>query len=202
MTASSTLDKSAKTDYDIHPFLANRWSPRAFADKAIPSAEIGSLLEAARWSASSGNSQPWSFIVATRDNADEYEKMLGVLKEGNQRWAASAPLLILAVAHDAHTRTISLFDLGLAVQNLTTEAQSRDLFVHQMGGIYPEKAHEIYNVPAEHKVVVALAVGYLGNPNDLPDDLRERELNERSRKPLASIAFESEWGKSVSTING
>lgn len=200
--ASSTLDKSAKTDFQIHPLLANRWSPRAFSSKAIPRAVIGSLLEAARWSASSGNAQPWSFIVATKDNKDEFEKLASVLKEGNQRWANSAPLLILAVAHDAHTRPISLYDLGLAVQNLTVEAQSHELFVRQMGGIYPEKAHELYNIPAEHKPVVAIAVGYLGNISDLPDDLREREMSARDRKTLASFVFEKKWGNTANTIEG
>jgi nitroreductase len=198
--ASSTLDKSAKTDYKIHPILANRWSPRAFSEKPIPQAVIGSLLEAARWSASSGNSQPWSFIVATKNNPEEYAKLASVLKEGNQRWANSAPLLILAVAHDAHTRPISLYDLGLAVQNLTIEAHANDLFVHQMGGIYPEKAHELYNIPAEHKPVVAIAVGHLGNLNDLPDDLREREISARDRKTLAFFVFEGLWGKTASSI--
>ncbi len=186
--------KTADTDYPIHHLIADRWSPRAFADKPIPKAIIGGLLEAARWSASSSNKQPWSFIIATQDDSEAFDKMLNVLKEGNQIWAKSAPLLMLAVAHHADKNRIAMYDLGLAVQNITTQALSNDLYVHQMGGIYRDKAEEIYYVPEEHSVVVAIAIGYLGDADTLPDNLKARELATRTRKPLSEFVFNGDWG--------
>lgn len=195
---TDVIDKSAQTTYPIHALLANRWSPRAFADKPIALEVIGSLLEAARWSASSNNKQPWAFIIATRDNSEAFEKMLSVIKEGNQVWAKNAPLLMLTVIPDE--RDIDLHDLGLAVQSLTTEALSRDLYVHQMGGIFPREAEKLYNVPDGYRVITGLAIGYLGDPADLPDNLRQREQATRSRKPFSEFVFEGTWAQPAQII--
>ena len=64
-------EKLAETDYPIHDLIRNRWSPRAFADRAVEPEKLLSLLEAARWAPSSYNYQPWGFIIATKDNPEE-----------------------------------------------------------------------------------------------------------------------------------
>jgi hypothetical protein len=60
------MQKPAETRYPINHLLQKRWSPRAFANDAVDHADLLSLFEAARWTPSSGNQQPWSFIVTTR----------------------------------------------------------------------------------------------------------------------------------------
>lgn len=57
----------------LHPLLTARWSPITF-DPAHESteADVASLLEAARWAPSAGNSQPWSFIVGRRGDDDRF----------------------------------------------------------------------------------------------------------------------------------
>jgi len=72
-------EKKASTDYPIHEILAERWSPYAFEDRLVPEADLRSLFEAARWAPSSYNEQPWSYIVATKDDPEEFQRLLACL---------------------------------------------------------------------------------------------------------------------------
>lgn len=146
------IDKSASTDYPIHELLAARWSPYAFAERSVSDDDLCSLFEAARWAPSSYNEQPWNYVVAKRENSEEFQKLLCCLVEGNQTWAQAAPVLALGIVrlrfvlNDQPNRA-AVHDLGLAAANLTVEATARGLFVHQMIGIVPEKAREVYEIP-------------------------------------------------------
>src|SRR5262249_47129867 len=87
--------KTATPNHRIHELLTRRWSPYAFADRPVSEDDLRSLFEAARWAASSYNEQPWRYIVATRANPAEFERLLSCLVEGNQVWAKVAPVLAL-----------------------------------------------------------------------------------------------------------
>src|SRR5882724_4945795 len=92
------MQKPAPSDFPVHELIRERWSPRAFADKPVPQDVLRSIFEAARWAPSSNNEQPWAYIVATKDDKENFEKMLSVLVDFNVQWAKSAPVLALAVA--------------------------------------------------------------------------------------------------------
>ena len=182
--------KTASTDYPIHELLAARWSPYAFDDRSVALADLRSLFEAARWAPSSYNEQPWSYIVARREEPEEFNKLLSCLVEANQEWAKSAPVLVLCVVtlrfrrNDKENRA-AVHDLGLASGNLVFEATSRGLSVHQMIGIEPEKAREIYNIPEGSEAWTAIAIGYRCDPAGVPGELAERDSTPRTRKRLA-----------------
>ena len=190
--------KSAETAYPIHELLAERWSPRAFSPEALTPAQIGSLLEAARWSPSAGNGQPWVFIVATREDSATYTALLECLNESNQVWARQAPLLLLAVAQIQRgpdkPNTHGPYDLGQAVANITVQATHLGLYVHQMGGFSADRAREAFQIPPEYAPFTAIAIGKLGDPDTLTENLRERELAKRVRKPLNEFVFSGVWG--------
>jgi nitroreductase len=195
-----SIDKRASADHPIHDLVARRWSPCAFGEKAVPDDDLRSIFEAARWAASSRNEQPWRYIVARKSDPEKFERLLSCLVEANREWAKHAPVLALGVAglsfsRDGSPNPTALHDLGLASATLTIEATGRGLFVHQMGGILPERAVEIYRIPAGWQVVTALAIGYLGDPNELPEKLRARDLAARKRRPARETVFEKEWGK-------
>ena len=146
------MTKTASNDHPIHDLLKHRWSPRAFADRAVEPDNLRSLLEAARWSPSSYNEQPWAFVVATRDRPEEFARVLGCLVEFNQTWAKSAPVLMLTFAHLSFDRNgqpnrHAYHDVGLAVANLTLQATAERLAVHQMAGIVPDKVRATFGVP-------------------------------------------------------
>ncbi len=194
------MNKSAATSYPIHCLIRRRWSPRSFADKAVEREKLVQVLEAARWSPSWRNDQPWRFIVAMKEDPETYQQLFNCLRPGNQRWARLAPVLVLVVAkkaydHSEQPNPITLYDAGQAVAQLTIEALSHGLYVHQMGGIYHERIRETYRLPAGYQSVVALAIGYLGQATKLPPDLRRREEAPRTRLPLTEITFSRAWGQ-------
>ena len=190
----------------IHDILKNRYSTRAFSDRAIDNEKILSLFEAARWSPSSRNEQPWRFIVGTKEDQTTFNKIAGILNPTNLLWASKAPLLILTIAKlDINSaeqiNRHAYHDLGLANANLTFQASAFELYVHQMGGFDQQRARDIFIIPANYDPVTVLAVGYKGNLELLPENLKVRELSERKRKDLSDIVFSEKFGKTTNLIN-
>ncbi len=196
------MEKPAVTNYEIHPLLAKRWSPRAFANTPVEIEKLRSLFEAAHWAASCFNDQPWNFIVATKSEPEAFQKILDCLVPGNSTWAQAAPVLIIAVAqttfkHNNSPNKWGEYDLGQAAATLTIQAVSMGLFLHQMGGFDADKVIATFKLPENTKPMAAIALGYPGDPNSLSPDLQEKELAPRSlasRHPLSSFVFTGEWG--------
>ena len=191
--------KKAVTDYPILPILAERWSPYGFEDRPVSETDLCSLFEAARWAASSYNEQPWNYLVGTRENSAEFGRLLSCLVEANQAWAKAAPVLVLGIVSLRFSRNnqdnrAAVHDLGLAAGNLLAEATTRGLSVHQMIGILPDKARELYQIPEHFEAWTAMAIGYKADPTKLPDALRERDMAPRQRKPLNKFVFTGRWG--------
>jgi nitroreductase len=199
------MQKPATTDVPVHEIIRNRWSPRAFAGKRVSGEILRALFEAARWAPSSNNEQPWAYFVAIKEDAENYAKMLGVLVEFNANWAQQAPVLGLSVAHvktqrDGKPNRVALHDVGSATAQLTFEANSRGLLVHQMAGFDAEKARHTFAIPPDWEPVAAIALGYPGDPESLPEKLRERELAPRVRKPLGEFVMTGGWGHTAPFI--
>jgi len=201
------MEKPAETHYPIHDLLRRRWSPRAFSDRRVDPAIMRSLLEAARWAPSSYNEQPWSFIVATKDDPVEFGRLLSCLVEGNIQWAQHAPVLMVSVARlsfedDGKPNRHAFHDVGLAVANLIVQATALGLVVHQMAGIFPDKIRELYGIPEGYEAVAGIALGYPGDPQSLPEGLRKRELAPRERKPVTEFVFSGRWGQTSPLVSG
>jgi nitroreductase len=186
--------------HPVHDLIRRRWSPRAFSNRPVEREKLLSVLEAARWAPSSFNGQPWSFLVATRDDSPEFERMLSCLVPQNQAWAKEAAVLMIAVAkthfeHNGKPNRHAWYDTGQAVAFLTLQATALDLGVHQMAGFSADKARELYAIPETAEPATAVALGYTGDPNSLDDKLRERELAPGNRKPLKEFVFTRRWGE-------
>jgi len=192
------MEKPAETQQPIHEIIARRWSPRAIdPDRSVSRETLISLLEAARWAPSSGNEQPWRYLVFDRGNPEALEKAWDCLSQGNA-WARKAPLLLLSVAKNNRARNDqpnrhAQHDTGLASENLVLQAVSLGLVAHQMAGFDAGRAREAFAIPDDYTPMAMIAIGYAGNVEDLPPDLQERENAPRSRKPLSEIAFSARW---------
>jgi nitroreductase len=192
--------KRALTDYPIHQLLADRWSPYAFENRPVSQSDLCCLFEAARWSASSYNEQPWNYLVATQEDPDLFQQLLSCLVEGNQIWAKDAPVLALGVVSlkfklNGNDNRAAVHDLGAASSTLAIEAAARGIYVHQMIGILPDKARDLFSIPANFEAWTGLAIGYRGDPETLPDALKQRDLAPRQRKPLEQFVFSGKWGE-------
>lgn len=190
--------KRATPAYPIHDLISQRWSPYAFSARAVSKADLCSLFEAVRWAPSSYNEQPWAYILATSDEPAEFERVLSCLVESNQDWAKAAPVLAIGCVslnfqRNGKPNPAAIHDLGLAAGNLCVEATARGLCVHQMIGILPDKVRELFSVPASVQPLTALAIGYVAEPDDLPENLKQRDLAPRLRKPLTEFIFSGRW---------
>lgn len=199
------MQKLAETEHQIHNLLKERWSPRAFSSQSVETDKLLSLFEAARWSPSGGNSQPWYFIVVCQEQAETHQKLVETLIGRNPIWAKNAPVLVVAVAklnleRPAATR-YSYYDLGQSIAHLTIQASDLGLHVHQMAGFDNQKIRELFEIPEGYEPVTVSAIGYFGNPEELPDGMREQELATRSRKPLNEFVFGEYWGQPYQALN-
>lgn len=182
----------------LNDIIKNRYSPRAFSEEKINSKTLHSLFESARWSPSSMNEQPWRFIIAAKDNPENFGKMLSVLKDTNREWAENAYLLILTITKLRNSKNnqlnrFALYDAGQAVAYLTMQASYMGLFVRQMGGFNTDRARDLFNIPEDFLPLTVMAAGYKGEINDLPPFIRERENTIRRRKPLEEIVFSEKF---------
>lgn len=192
--------KEAKPDHPIHDLLARRWSPYAYDGRSVSDDDLAALFEAGRWAASCFNEQPWRYILARKEHADEFEKMLSCLVEGNQKWARFAPVIGLGVISTRFRRNdkpnrCAAHDLGAASASIALEATRRGLALHQMAGIVPERAKEIYQLPDGFETFTGLAIGYPGGGPEVPEELRERDRRPRTRRPINETVFVGDWGK-------
>lgn len=157
----------------------DRWSPRAFLSDTIPDEDIATIFEAARWSPSCFNAQPWRFVYAT--NGEHKTALLDALVEANREWAQRAPLIAYAFSydvfdHNGKSNRWATFDTGAAWMSLTLQANQLGYHTHAMGGFDESMAFKACDIdPDTHTALCGLVIGKIG-PGDLLDEAtRERE---------------------------
>jgi nitroreductase len=189
-----TTQNPRRPDHAIDPLFIERWSPRAFTGEAVPESELLRMFEAARWAPSSYNSQPWRFVYAVRDTPD-WLPFLDLLVPGNRKWAEGAGALVILVSSKLMKTGDGLkpsashsLDTGAASANFQLQAIRQGWHVHGMGGFDKERAVTLLNVPADHQVEAAYAVGRAADPADLTEEQRAKEVP-NGRRPITDFAF-------------
>ncbi len=198
-TQAPVSAKIATPDHEILDLIKHRWSPRAFAPQRVEREKLRQLFEAARWAPSCFGEQPWRYLVAPQDDAEGHAILASCLSAGNQ-WARQAPVLALSAAKLEFTQSgkpnrWAHHDVGAATAYLTIQATSLGIYVHQMAGFDAAKARDLCKIPEGFEPVALMAIGYLGDPDSLPEDLRAKELSPRQRKPLSEFVFGATFGQ-------
>jgi nitroreductase len=180
-------------DRPIEPLLLRRWSPRAMTGEPITQDELLTLFEAGRWAPSTYNEQEWRFLYARRDGPN-WQTFFDLLAEGNKSWCINAAVLVVVVSHRVFMRNgkpnpVHTFDCGAAFENIALQGTVMGLVVHGMQGFDYAKAAQALAVPDEYKVEAMFAIGWPGDPDTLPEPLREREAPS-GRKPVTELICE------------
>lgn len=180
------MQKSAEFGAAVLDVIKKRRSRRAYASKTVEQEKIRSLFEAARWAPSSLNEQPWFYIYATADQQPLWNKIFEAVNEGNKVWARHAPLLIVSLARKNFIRFDSpnpsaRYDLGAANAFLSLQAAHLGLNVHQMAGFDHKTVILNLGIPETYEPVIVMAIGYPGDTEKLPENLKARELAPRER---------------------
>jgi len=196
-----STSRTCPSDVPLHPLIAERWSPRALdPSRTVTDGQLVAILEAARWAPSSGNRQPWRFLVGRRGD-ETFGMIHRLLFENNQVWTENAAALILAcaVTHapDGSVRLHAPYELGLAVAQLSLQAQDEGLVAHQLAGFDADKASVAFAIPDHVRPYTVVAVGYLAEPSTLPQHLRTIERAPRERRRVREFAFAKRYGESL-----
>ncbi len=194
---SSSALTCRSPDTEVDALFVGRWSQRAISERPLTEQQVSALFEAARWAPSANNQQPWLFVYAR--HAEHLRRLRTLLNDRNQRWASRAPLLIFVFARRRSPETgapirTAQFDTGAAWLSLALQAHKLGLSTRAMGGIHHDRVYEELGVPHEDfESMVAIAVGYPGEVEELPGDLRERE-KPNTRKSTREFVFEGRYG--------
>ncbi len=186
---SHVLDRAAQTDVPILDVLAERWSTRVFdAQAPIDEEALRAAFEAARWSPSANNTQPWRFVLARR-GTDAHARIVESLVGFNQGWAPAAGALFVVLAETAdaegNARPWATYDAGQAAAFFTVEAHARGLATHTMGGFSADQLRAAFDIDPRFTPVTVIAVGAFGDPAAADEAVRAREAAPRTRRPLA-----------------
>jgi nitroreductase len=182
-----------KTELTLE-IIRERWSPYAFSGNHIDEFRIKAMLEAAGKAPSCFNEQPWMFVYTTREDENIFNDYLGFMEESNQVWAKNGFAIIITLArtrftHNGKTNRFALYDTGMAVANLSLQAQAFDIYIHQMGGFSAEKVRKYFNLSEDVEPVTMMVAGYLGSGENLPPEILRKDEVRRPRKYLNDIAF-------------
>jgi len=191
--------KEAQNHFPIHPLLKKRWSPRTFSDAAIEPEKIRSLFEAARWSPSAANQQPWRFIVGLKGDAC-WQNIFGTLEKYNKVWADKPYLLGMSIGKthfpdDKGPNPYHAYDTGQSLAHLSFQATQEGLYVHQMAGFDKEMAREIFEIPEDFAPLTVFAIGYLGKIEELDEFNQKREMAPRERMEFGDWVFSGKFGQ-------
>jgi nitroreductase len=177
---------------DIHQMFRLRRSGRAYdPTRHVSKSDMVALFEAARWSPSAGNAQPWRYLYANKsEDPRAYSRLFDLLNENNQEWAQYAPVLLLSAAvtlrvnghGDVVQNTAALHDLGSANMAISLEATNRGLMSHMIGGFHLDAAREL--LPADTQPVVMMTIGYPGEPTLLSELSRSKDAAPRTRRSI------------------
>lgn len=182
----SARDFNSSTD----PLFYRRWSPRSFQKKEIDPQTLETIFDAARWSPSCYNDQPWIFL--TSETEEDFQKFHSLLVTVNQKWAHNASVIGFILSRNRFTfnskpNPWGPFDCGAAWMAMTLQARKLGLYTHGMAGVTFDKAYETLEINRdEYRLVCAFVIGWIDTPDQLPADFQERE-KPSERKPVTDI---------------
>jgi nitroreductase len=158
-------------------------------------AEVDSMVEAARWAPSAGNSQPWGFIIGRRGEPD-HDRIVRHLARSSAAWAPAAGLLVVNLAHRFVEDTnweyseFSAYDLGQAVAHMTFQAQSLGLAVRQFRAFDRDGLAADFDVPPHWEVTTISAIGRPRlNGSQHARTSRPSALDDRERRPANDLRW-------------
>ena len=196
---TATVSQNLKVEHPVLDVIRSRWSPAIYSPRLVETEKLLSVLEAARWAPSSFNAQPWSFLVARKEEPEDFARMLSCLVPANVAWAQHVPVLMISVAklhfdRDGAPNRHAFHDTGIATGFLMLQAASLGILAHGMAGFDAAKARELYAIPAPHEAVAAIGLGYPGDEQGASEELRKRNQR-RPRRKLEEFVFAGRWGQ-------
>lgn len=173
-------------------FIKSRHSVRKFIDRPVEPKNISLVLEAARWSPSAGNCQPWRFVVVTdKEKSRHFDPFF------HQPWVEKAPVVIVVLAAPGDSKrrygegsNYYIMDCSAATMNMLLMAHDLGLGAVWVGAFSKEAVRKQLNIPEKYEVFALVPLGYYKTNDSVKLDDDEFCNSERTdRKSLEKIAF-------------
>ena len=167
------------SDADRDAWLRGLRATRSYSDRPIPDEALARILEAGRWTGSSLNSQPWTFIVVTEPASRHALAATG-------RFSAhvgGAAVVVVLVAEAGRGE----FDIGRAAQNMMLAAYALGI------GSCPATLHDqeavrrLLGIPDDRLARHALALGYPDHDVEATIRANMKTVTGSARKPFSEI---------------
>jgi nitroreductase len=138
--------------------------------------------------------------VARKEEPEEFARMLNCVVPGNIVWAQHVPVLMISVAklqfdHNESANRHAFHDTGIATGFLMLQGAALGILAHGMAGFDAAKARELYSIPESYEAVAAIGLGYPGDEQDAPEELRQRNRRNKPRRTLEQFVFAGRWGQ-------
>jgi nitroreductase len=200
MTTPYQVKNKRKMDYPVDQVFLDRWSPRSISSKGFTMRNLMSLFEAARWSASSSNGQPWYFMYEMYGGKD-WEKFYGLLNEFNQMWTKDAGALLVLISRKKFLEggkvdKLNSFGAGSAFMSLALQARMMGLVTHGMAGFNYSKARKVLGVKKGFEIEAMVAVGSQGKIENLHPRMQKNEKPNNRRRVGEFVSrggFSGKW---------
>ncbi len=182
---------------DVMQAIRERRSVRKYRPEPVTEEALNTILEAARWAPSWTNSQCWRLIlVQDRETKSKLAETLRSRKPGGKNSATEAvreaPVVIVACAErglsgcykSENKQSIPatdkgewwfMFDVGLALQNVTLAAHALGLGTVHVGLFDASEVARILGVPDNITVVELMPLGW---PDEEPPTRPRKEISE------------------------
>ena len=166
---------------DVYQCIRSRLTVRSFKPDPVPEGVVRRMLQAARWSPSARNRQPWHFVIIR--NRDILDQIGGIASSGG--FIGGAPMAV-AVVMDRGGRPE--FDAGRSLQQMELAAWAEGVggCVAGVRGEENDKVKELLGIPEDKELVTVVAFGY---PTE------EAATRTKARKALPEIAHSERFGQ-------
>jgi nitroreductase len=163
-----------------------RRNVRRYAARPIAREDLERILEAGRRAPSSGNWQPWNFVVVT--DREQLIELAKVWDRGGRHIAQSAATIALVAKEpeDAAHRDWLMYDFGQATENMMLAAADRGIGSGHSAVVDQQQAQRVLGFPDGHLAVYLIGLGY-------PADQPLRPLVRPNRRAFDEVVHWNRW---------
>lgn len=170
---------------DTWDAITSRRNVRTYTDQAIPESDLVRVLEAARRTPSSGNGQPWDFVVCTDRN--QLVELSRVWRgAGHVARSAATVAMVVPRSDDRWTQELIQYDLGQATMSITLTAADLGIGTGHAAVTDHDLASGILGLPEGRFCAYLIALGY-------PADRPLTPIRRPNRRPFDDVVHRERW---------
>ena len=157
-------------------------SCRDFNGEAVPYEEILKCVEAARLAPSAGNTQPWHFIIVSKQ--EHLGKVAKCFQDGGKNTFTDNAGAFVIITEDGRcpisklsdslaTQKFRAIDIGISASYFVLAATELNISTCILGSLNERKLRTLLSIPKDIRIRLAVAMGY--ESEDAPSNVRERK---------------------------